>query len=205
MSKREVPVHVKVMIVAVCALGSICLIFGGVLVYENLIYEEPRTDAILEVEEVYFRYEGYESGEYRISVKAFISNVGDRDCDVRIRAFAVDDMSNLAMDDAETDLGVVKADTTAEASFEISVIYDGLFTVELIVFKDELITVKGSGKVSLSEQQMGGKDYRNTVTDDTETAEEKASLPFPTAGAITITVLAAALIMGGYARRRWRK
>lgn len=193
------------MMIVISALALICLIFGGVLVYDNLIYEEPKTDAILEVEEVYFVYEGYESGEYHISVKAFISNVGDKDCNVRIRAFAVDDMSNLAMDDAETQVGLIKADTTVETSFDISVIYDGLFTVELMVFKDDLITVKGSGKVSLSDQQMGGKDYRNTVTDDTGPEKGGGDLPFPTVGVITVTVLAAAVIMGGYGRRRWRK
>jgi hypothetical protein len=202
--KKEIPVHVKILITLISAFALLSLIFGGVLIYDNLIYKEPKQGAVLEVEEVYFVYEGHSDVEYTVSVKAFISNVGDEDCDVRIRAFAVDDRSNLAMDDAETDVGVIKYDTTVETSFDITVIYAGTFTVELMIFKDDLIAVKGYGKVSLSEQKMGGRDYSDTVFDETR-GEEAKEVPFPSPGIVAVSVLAGALVFGGLMKRRWRR
>ncbi len=205
MSKKEVPVHVKILYVVISAFAFLSLIFGGVLIYDNFIYEEPKVGAVLEVEEVYFVYEGFTEEEYTFSVKAFISNTGDEDCDVRIRAFAIDEVSNLAMDDAETEVGIVKYDSTIEASFEITVIYQGTFTLELMIFKDDLITVKGYGKVSLDQHRGGGKDYSNTVFDEAKDREDKGDLPFPSLGVITICVAVGALVIGGVTKRRWRK
>ncbi|MBN1389137.1 MAG: hypothetical protein JXA22_00685 [Candidatus Thermoplasmatota archaeon] len=197
--------RLTILIVFISALAMISLIFGGILIYENLIYKEPKKGAVLEVEEVYFDYDGYFSEEYHISVKAFISNVGDEDCDMRIRAFAVDERSNLAMDDAETVSEVVKADSTIETSFEMTVIYNGTFTVELIIFKDDLITVKGYGKISLSDRRIGGKDYLDTVTDEPSEEKNGGNIPFPTIGAIIICILSVALAGAGYGKRRCRK
>lgn len=203
-TERKFNVRLTILIVIISTLAMISLIFGGILIYRNLIYKEPEKDAVLEVEEVYFNYDGYSSGEYQISVKAFISNVGDKDCDMRIRAFAVDERSNLAMDDAETVSEIVRADTTVETSFEMSVLYNGTFTVELMIFKDDLITVKGYGKVSLSDRRIGGKDYLDTVTDEPEENKEEGDLPFPGIGAVIVCALVAVMIAVGYGKRRCR-
>ncbi|MBN1539144.1 MAG: hypothetical protein JW939_03295 [Candidatus Thermoplasmatota archaeon] len=201
-TERKFNVRLTVLIVIISALAMISLIFGGILIYENLIYEEPKEKALLQVEEVYFDYEGYSLGEYHITVNAFISNVGDEDCDMRIRAFAVDERSNLAMDDAETVSEVVSADTTVETSFEMSVLYNGTFTVELMIFKDDLITVKGYGKVSLSDRKIGGKDYLDTVTDEPSEDKEGGDLPFPAIGAVITCILLAALASAVFKKRR---
>lgn len=178
------------------------MIFGGILIYETFIYEEPKIGAVLEVEEVYFVYKGETEGESRVSVTVFISNVGDEKCNVRLRAFAIDDRSNIAMDDAESDIGVIQAEKTEETSFEMSVLYNGTFTVELMIFKDDLITVKGSGTVSLSIDKSGGRDYRNTMEDEKVDQEKGSDLPFPAMGIVILTLLAAGIVFGKFRKRR---
>jgi hypothetical protein len=179
-------------------------LLGTVILYQKFIYKEERTDAILEVEEVYFVLIDSSPNEYRISVKMFVTNVGETDCKAKVRAFIIDRESNIAMDDSESDVGTIPAGRTIETSLEMDVLYNGSFRVELLVFKDGLITVKGSGVVNLAYKGTGGSDYQNTDTDDTERAEEKGgAIPFIGVPTIILSAFLIAILMVAIKRRRW--
>lgn len=203
MATRKVPVHKKVLIVLLVTFVIINIIFGSIIFYQEVIYEEELKDALLTVDEVYFLLEESTDGKIHLSVIAFISNEGEMDCQARIRAFAIDADSNLAMDDAVENVGKVPAGKTVEASLEMELDYNGSFRIELMVFKDDMITVKGYGTVNLAYHGFGGSDYYNTETDPTEEGEEKASAPFPAVGTVAVISVLAALIIGYRKRRRW--
>ena len=198
--------HRIVLIVLVAFFLLMVALLGGLLFYKEVIYKEEKTDAILVVEEVYFVLAQSNTESYRISVKVFISNDGEKDCDAKVRGFIIDKDSNLAMDDTEAAAGRIPAGKTVETSLEMEVLYNGSFRVELLVFKDGLITVKGSGNINLAQFGTGGKDYSNTVTDPTEEDEKGSALPFPGIGVAIVTSTIVALTYGYLnRRRRWSR
>ena len=203
MATKKVPFHKKVLIVLLVTFVIINIIFGSILFYQEVIYEEELKDAVLTVDEVYFLLEESTDGKILLSVIAFISNEGEKDCQARIRAFAIDADSNLAMDDAEENVGKVPAGKTVETSLEMELDYNGSFRIELMVFKDDMITVKGYGTVNLAYQGFGGSDYYNTETDPTMEGVEKSSTPFPAVGTVAVISVLAALFIGYRKRRRW--
>jgi hypothetical protein len=203
-SNMRTPTYRIVLFVIFASLLLLATLLGTVIVYQEFIYKEERTDAILEVEEVYFVLMASSPNEYRISVKMFVTNVGETDCDGKVRAFIIDRESNIAMDDAESDVGTIPAGKTIETSLEMEVLYNGSFRVELLVFKDGLITVKGSGVVNLAYKGSGGADYQNSETDDTERAKEKdGAIPFIGVPTIILAAFLIAILMVSIKRRRW--
>lgn len=191
-----------VLIVLVAFFLLMVALLGALLFYKEVIYKEERTDAILVVEEVYFVLADSDPEIYRISVKVFISNDGETDCDAKVRGFIIDRDSNLAMDDAEKVIGRIPAGKTVESSLDMEVLYNGSFRVELLVFKDGLITVKGFGNINLATYGTGGKDYDNTETDPTIAEDKESVMPFPGTGVIVLAATVTALALGYLNRRR---
>ena len=92
--------------------------------------------------------------------------MGEKDCEVTLRAFAVDVNTNLAMDEDSTTVGTIEGQKTEEASLIVEVPKDGKYRVELLVFKDGKVTVKGSGVVNLQLAGTGGQDYRTSDSEE---------------------------------------
>ncbi|HHD15645.1 MAG TPA: hypothetical protein ENK47_02945 [Euryarchaeota archaeon] len=178
----------------------VSLIFLVIVNGEYWTKEEP-SKAKLEVEEAYFKTAGDSSGNTVLEVFIFVTNVGDLSCSSHIRAFAVDKETNIALDDATTDVVTIKGGTTDEASFMIEVPSSRSYRVEFLIFKDERITVKGEGSVDLRVAGSGGMDYFSKVTDTTPQEEkESAAIPFIGPGAIIASAAVALLLI-----RRWRR
>ncbi len=174
-------------------------IFGWILIDEYVI-PEKKTSARLDVEEVYFVENDVSQGKTRLEVFVFITNDGDEDCDSFIRAFAIDKDTNIAMDDTTTSIVEINGQTSHESQLDLEVPSDGRYRVELLIFKNDKITVKGQGFVDLNLGGSGGSDYRTLVEDPQSEVDDNKAVPFIGPGLMVIAILGAALIF-----RRWRK
>lgn len=187
--------------VAIMAIALLLSAVLGLVIVIDMMNDEP-VGSILVVEEVYFVSEETSSGSMDLYVHVFVTNDGDESCQSEIRAFAVDVETNLAMDETGHTVGTIDEQTTSESMLLMTLPSDGRYRVELLIFKDGKITVKGTGTVNLYLAGSGGKDYRTDQEDPAADAESKeGAMPFPQIGAVAIVVLAVALI----ARRRWRR
>lgn len=178
-------------LIAGIAVGLICLILAGILVDEYLLVYEK--DAMLTVEETYFEKDQRVGEQIELNVFVMVTNDGDRDCDSHIRAFIIDRDTNIAMDDTTTEEVNIRGRSTHEASFELLVPEDASYRVEILVFKDDMITVKGVGHVDLAVGGTGGQDYRTTMEDE-EVEGEKLSTPFLGPAAITAVLCVSVLL-----------
>lgn len=188
--------------VAIMAIALLLSAVLGLVIVIDMMNDEP-VGSILVVEEVYFVSEETSSGSMDLYVHVFVTNDGDEPCKSEIRAFAVDVETNLAMDETGHTVGTIDDQATSESMLLLTLPSDGRYRVELLIFKDGKITVKGTGTVNLYQAGSGGKDYRTDLEDPAASApkENVADMPFPQIGAMAIVVLAVALI----ARRRWRR
>jgi hypothetical protein len=189
-----------IILIGVLILILVSAVMGWTLIDQYLIKEEP-APARLEVEEVYFVENGMSMGKTKMDVFVFITNDGDKDCRSFIRAFAVDKDTNIAMDDSSTTETEVKGQTSNEATLTLEVPSNGKYRVELLVFKDDKITVKGLGFVDLKTGGTAGSDYRTTDEDPMVEKEESSSaIPFIGPGLIFAILAGVAIFY-----RRWRK
>mgnify|MGYP006284773613 CR=1 FL=1 len=173
--------------------------FSYVLTMEYLVPDE-KEDARLDVEEVYFVDKGKIGDKTNLHVFVFVTNQGDKDCNSHIRAFAVDEETNIAMDDTSTTETEVEGDVTSEFLLQFLVPTNGSYRVEILVFKDEKITVKGQGDVDLRLSGTEGSDYRTTDTSEDEGDDNESAIPF--VGPIG---LATAVLLSIFVFRRWRR
>jgi len=174
--------------------------FGYFLLFPE---EEETVGAVLKVDEVYFVTKELQGEKYTLETFVFITNNGDADCRVNIRAFAINVDTNLAMDEASEDVGSVEAQKTKETSFTVDVPKDGKYRVELLIFKNDKVTVKGSGTVNLNQAGSGGEDYE-TVESEEATSPPKDKAMSPT----ILNFLGVSLVITIYVvyrRRRGRK
>ena len=174
-------------------------LFGWILMDEYVI-PEKKIKARLDVEEVYFVENYVSQGKTRLEVFVFITNDGDTDCDSFIRAFAIDKDTNIAMDDTTTSIVEIKGQTSHESQLGLNIPSDGRYRVELLIFKNGKITVKGQGFVDLNVGGSGGSDYRTSVSDPESIDDNEKDVPFIGPGLMVIAILGAALVF-----RRWRK
>ncbi len=189
-----------IILIGVLILIFVSTVLGWTLIDHYLIKEEP-TPARLEVEEVYFVESGMSLGKTKMDVFVFITNDGDKDCRSFIRAFAVDKDTNIAMDDSSTTETEIKGQTSNEATLSLEVPSNGKYRVELLVFKDDKITVKGLGFVDLKTGGNAGSDYRTTDEDPISEADKDVStIPFIGPGLIIAVLAVVTLIY-----RRWRR
>jgi hypothetical protein len=165
-------------------------------------------DAYLIVEQVYFESKEIEKDTYDIEVKAYVTNDGDDPCDVRVSVFAKEMDSNLVFDSDTMFLGILEGRTTVKANMIVSIDSMRRYIIEVLVYKDGKVVVKGSGTVNLKEAGTGAKDFE---TDERDSAPPEANmfsgakdvaddLPFPALGLLSVVFAAVA-----YFHRRWKK
>ena len=203
MKDQKIPLHRIVGIVIVIALVLLFSILGSAIIYRDVIKKHQKTDAFLEVEEVYFILLPSEKGGYRLSVTTFITNTGEKDCVSKLRGFGIDKKTNLAMDDIEIGIGTIPAGKTVEFSSEMEFEKNVTYRIDLIIFKDGLISVKGLGYVNLAHQGAGGKDYQTIEYDSGDPPDERKGLPFPGIALLITAAFLTAALFAAARRRRW--
>jgi len=152
--------------IALVIAASVLLVSTVVLGY--YVFKEDKTkDSDLKVEDVYFLMEGSNTERSQIEIIVFISNIGDKDVSkLEIRAFTVETGSNLAMDDSSATINDVIQQTTVEGNLIVDVPNNDTYRMELLIFKDEKLEIRGSGTIDLT--GVGASyDYRNYPSYDT--------------------------------------
>jgi len=106
--------------------------------------------AYIEVEEVFFLMTDQDNDTTTMDIDVFITNHWEEDLsDVTVRAFAVEEDSNLARDEASVELGALGGQKTIEGNLTITLPNDESYRVELLVFKEGKLAIRGSGDVNL--------------------------------------------------------
>jgi len=133
---------------------------------------EEESGARIIVDQVFFHSKDVDQETLDLEVYIYITNNGDRDCKVVISAYALDVRTNLVKDTASLDLGTVEGQSTLRGSLRVQLDRLKQYRVELVVQKEQMIAVKGSGTVNLKEAGSGGVDYKTDyesgANDDTE-------------------------------------
>jgi hypothetical protein len=165
--------------------------------------------AYLIVEQVYFESKEVGNDLYDLEVKAYVTNDGDRSCDVRVSVFAKEMESNLVYDSDSKDLGSLKGRSTVKTGMIVSIDSMRRYLIEVLVYKDGKVVVRGSGTVNLREAGTGARDYKTderdipppsgSIFNDAGGAATRA-LPFPALG---LTLVAIAICVFFF--RRWRR
>lgn len=162
----------------------------------------PR-DPYLIVEQVYFESREVGNDIYDLEVKAYVTNDGDTSCDVRVSVFAKEMDSNLVYDSDSKDLGKLDGRSTVKSDMIVSIDSMRRYLIEVLVYKDGKVVVRGSGTVNLREAGTAAEDYRTDLK-DVEPPEEglfsgagdaaERALPFPAVG-LLIAVAAIGAIL----------
>jgi hypothetical protein len=184
-------------LVLIMILAITSFVLSIVLINEYLIVY--KTDAKLEVEEAYFKSEESLFEDTELQIFVLVTNIGDKDCDTHVRAYVVNKETNIAMDDSTTEEVKIEGQSTHESSFNVMVPSNGRYRVEFLVYKNDMITVKGEGHVDLKAGGSEGRDYWTSEDDETE-SKASLSTPFLGPSAIFLVVTVFALVV-----RRWRK
>ncbi len=149
----------------------IVIVIASLLAYfVSQIEAEKGTDLI--VDEVYFSPTTDLGGkDSDLKILVFLTNEGKGDIDeVKVRAFAVETDSNLARDEDSVTMGNILGKTTSEGELFISVPNNDSYRIELLVFEDGKLTIRGSGTVDLKGVGMAS-DYKTSGDDDTSDNE----------------------------------
>jgi hypothetical protein len=129
-----------------------------------LVRDEEEADHI-EVEDVFFIMNSQNNTTTSMDIDVFITNHGDdRLSDITVRAFAVETDSNLARDEAMVKLGSLDGGSTVEGNLTIELPNDDAYRVELLVFKDGKLAIRGSGTVNLK-GSGSATEYKTTSPD----------------------------------------
>ena len=130
-------------------LGAVVLlILTIVLGYYVINIEEEDTD--LSVEEVYFASEELGGADTDLKIIVFLTNNGRTDIqNVKVRAFVIESDSNLARDEDLAFFGRIGGKTTLEGELHISVPNNDSYRIELLVFEESKLSIRGSGSIDL--------------------------------------------------------
>ncbi|MCK5772344.1 MAG: hypothetical protein KAH57_01015 [Thermoplasmata archaeon] len=138
------------------AAASVALLVSLIIV----IWPEETTSTDLEVDEVYFSTKELGGTDTDLEILVFITNEGDDDVSrVEIRAFAVETDSNIARDEARVELSGLKAETSLEGKLYITVPNNDTYRIELLIFEEGKLSIRGSGTVDLT-GVGSASDYR---------------------------------------------
>jgi acyl-coenzyme A thioesterase PaaI-like protein len=162
-------------------IGAIAFMVLSIVLGYIVFHVEGDNDTTIVVDEVYFVMKHQGGSTSTIEITVFISNVGENDInELLIRAFSIETGSNLAKDDASITINDVKERTTAEGNLTVVVPNRDRYRIELLVFREGKLDIRGSGTIDLT--SIGtATDYR-TYPDEggagDATVEGMAASPF---------------------------
>lgn len=193
-------------------LVSVILLAGSITLGYFLFREDKEEKTYLKVEEVYFFQKDLGDYESSIDIIIMISNTGKADVSkVSVRSFAIETDSNLAQYDASIVLTNVKGKTTVEGRMSIIVPNGDAYRVELLIFKDDRLTIMGYGNIDLT--GVGIVSEYQDVSDDSDDSPpyDSAGAPMKSASSagvclivlvIALAIIALIVIVSVYAAKR---
>ena len=138
--------------------------------------EEPH----LYVEDVFFLKSNTRADDASLDLTStvYITNDGLADAmDVKIIAFPIDEDKNLAMDKTEKKIGRIPVQKTSEAEFVINVPSGARHEVELIIFENGRLLLRGSGSVIIQGTHSSTQKYTTREVKGTSNDKDYDGLP----------------------------
>lgn len=144
--------------------GVLMLIIFSVLVYFVVTIPGDNTD--LSVDEVFFNSIEMDGPDSDLKITVFLTNEGEDEIDdVMVRAFVIERDSNLARDEDRVDMGTISGKSTKEGDLFISIPNNDTYRIEILVFEDSKLTLRGSGTIDLVGVGVAS-DYTGSDDDD---------------------------------------
>ncbi len=180
---------------------AVALLVGTIVLGYFVFKTEDKKESDLRVDDVFFLMESSNTERSRIEIIVFISNIGDKDVGkLEIRAFTVETASNLAMDDSSATINDVIQQTTVEGNLIVDVPNNDTYRMELLIFKDEKLEIRGSGTIDLTGvgASYDYRDYPDYADDDDDNSygagvdDEAASL----FGGVCILLIIVGVVVG---------
>jgi len=126
------------------------------------------------IEEVFFR--SFETEGITVEITIYLTNDGTKDArDVRAHVWPVVDESNIATDMQEIELGDLRVNETGMKQVQIDLKAATLHSVEILVFEDSRLVLKGKAQVST--QGQGGGEYHNVEVRGTNDDSDYDGMP----------------------------
>jgi hypothetical protein len=153
----------------------VILIFSILLYFVKNIEED---DQDLLVDEVIIGSVNMDDLESDLKISVHMTNKGKSEVeDVKLRAFVIERDSNLARDEASLDMDSIPGKTTEEGELFISVPNNDSYRIELLVFEDSKLTLRGSGTIDLTGVGVAS-EYRAETGSDTNVIDDLTGSPF---------------------------
>ena len=166
------------------AAASVALLVVLIIV----IWPEETVSTDLEVDEVYFSTKELGGTDTDLEILVFITNEGDDDVSkVEIRAFAVETDSNIARDEARAELSGLKAKTSKEGKLYITVPNNDTYRIELLIFEEGKLSIRGSGTVDLT-GVGSASDYRTESGAGSDDAYDTLGMSEPEGASASILI-----------------
>jgi len=156
------------------AVSVLMLIIFSVLIY--FVMTIPGDDTDLAVDEVFFNSIEMDGLESDLKITVFLTNEGEDEIyDVMVRAFVIERDSNLARDEDQVEMGTISGKSTKEEELFISVPNNDTYRIEIVVFEDAKLTLRGSGTIDLVGVGVAS-DYTGSDDDDNDAPMSAPSL-----------------------------
>ncbi|MGA1848635.1 MAG: hypothetical protein ACMUHB_04765 [Thermoplasmatota archaeon] len=126
------------------------------------------------IEEVFFR--SFETEGITVEITIYLTNDGTKDAiDVRAHLWPVVDESNIATDMQEVDFGNLRVNETGMKEVQIGLKAGTIHSVEILVFENSRLILKGRAEVST--QGQGGGQYQNVEVRGTHDDSDYDGMP----------------------------
>ncbi len=138
--------------------------------------EEPH----LLVEDVFFMKSDTRADDERIDLTTtvYITNDGLANAHkVKIIAYPLDENKNLASDRCEKEIGIIPMEKTSEADFNINVPAGTKHKVELLIFEDGRLILRGDSSVVIQGTHSSTEKYQTREVKGTKNDQDYDGLP----------------------------
>jgi hypothetical protein len=126
------------------------------------------------IEEVFFR--SFETEGITVEITIYLTNDGTKDAtDVRAHIWPVVDESNIATDMQEVDFEDLRINETGMQEVQIVLKAGTIHSVEILVFENSRLILKGRAEVST--QGQGGGEYQNVEVRGTHDDSDYDGMP----------------------------
>ena len=147
--------------------AALVLVITIILGY--LVFSIQPVDRDLKVDKVFFKSVEYGDDDTDLKILVFLTNNGESEIEnVKVRAFAIERDSNLARSEDTVTIGTISGQTTEEGELSINVPNRDSYRIELLVFEDSKMTIRGSGTIDL---RNVGVDENDTQGDGSPSAD----------------------------------
>ena len=136
-----------------------------VIISSAFLYPYGKKKSNLSVDAMYILKNSESEGKVNISAIIYLTNTGGKSDDIKIVAYLLEKWKGIAVEKKEISIGEVKGGVTKEISTYMQ-IGNGSYQLEVLVFENELLKIKGGGWIETKYYESDGIYYTDTSIQD---------------------------------------